>query len=198
MAEKEYVRLTRAKPRARFAVISSGSSSLWLGKDHLLCIDTSGYTENYKRFYFRDIQAFIIRKTDRYKWWCIVTGVMAAGCLFTGALTSELTVRYILDIVGGLFGLVFLIHLALGPTSICQLRTAVQIEELPSLNRLRRSRKMLDRVRPLIIAAQGALTPEEISSGVRQSPAVEPGAESRTSNLTTPGVEDPNVPPRIV
>jgi hypothetical protein len=43
------------------------------------------------------------------------------------------------------------------------LRTAVQIEELPSLNRIRRTRRVLDRVRPLIVAAQGPLAPEEIS-----------------------------------
>src|SRR4029078_13353826 len=112
MPEKEYKRLTRALPRAKFAVVSSGNSSLWLGKDHLLCIDTNGYTENYKRFYFRDIQAFVIRKTDRYKWWGIVTGVMAAGCLFPAALTGEIVITYILGIMGGVFALVFVINLA--------------------------------------------------------------------------------------
>jgi len=198
MAEKEYVRLTRAKPRARFAVISSGSSSLWLGKDHLLCIDTTGYTENYKRFYFRDIQAFLIRKTDRYKWWGIVTAVMAAGCLFSAALSGEIVIKYILGIMGVVFALVFLINLALGPSCVCQLRTAVQIEELPSLSSLRKWRKTLERVRPLIVAAQGVLTPEEISTRVRQGSAVETIPASGSRNPTTSPVEDPNTPPRIV
>jgi len=173
MPEKEYERLTRARPRAKFAVISSGQSSLWLGKDHLLCIDTSGYTENYKRFYYRDIQALIVRKTERYKWWGIATGVMAAGCLSAAALTNEVVLKYILGIVGGLFGLFFMINLGLGPTCNCQLQTAVQIEELPSLNRLRRWRKAMGRLRPLIAAAQGTLTPEQISSLVYQGLATE-------------------------
>jgi hypothetical protein len=198
MAEKEYERLTRARPRAKFAVISSGNSSLWMGKDHLLCIDTNGYTENYKRFYFRDIQAFLIRKTQRYTWWSLVTGVLAAGFLFPAAFSSEIVLKYILGIVGGLFSLVLVINLALGPSSACQLRTAVQIEELPSLNRLRRTRKVLDRLRPLIVAAQGALTPEEISRRVRELPVAETSPASGTSNLTSDALEDPNVPPRIV
>src|SRR5438477_12551721 len=82
MAEKEYQRLTRARPRSKFAVVSSGNSSLWLGKDHLLCIDSNGYTENYKRFYFRDIQALLIRKTERRKWWGLVFAVLAVAFFF--------------------------------------------------------------------------------------------------------------------
>jgi len=198
MPEKEYERLTRARPRAKFAVVSSGNSSLWLGKDHLLCIDTTGYTENYKRFYFRDIQAFLIRKTDRYKWWGIVTGVLAAGCLFPAALSGEIALQYILGIVGGLFSLVFVINLALGPSCVCQLRTAVQIEDLPSLNRLRRLHKSLERLRPLIVAAQGLLTPEEISIRIRQGSDPEANAASGPSKSIPAAVEDLNVPPRIV
>jgi len=38
----------------------------------------------------------------------------------------------------------------------------VQIEELPSLNRLRRTRAVMNRLRPMIAEAQGQLTPEEI------------------------------------
>src|SRR4051794_11160105 len=63
----KYERLTRSRPRTRFGLVSTGNGSLWLGPDHLLCIDSSGYTENYKRFYFRDIQALFIRETNTYK-----------------------------------------------------------------------------------------------------------------------------------
>ena len=36
MAEKEYRRLTRTRARVAFGIVSTGRSSLWLGKDHLL------------------------------------------------------------------------------------------------------------------------------------------------------------------
>ena len=62
MAEKEYQRLTRARlRRAGFFTAVATRSSLWLGKDHLLCIDSNGYGEDYKRFYFRDIQTITLR-----------------------------------------------------------------------------------------------------------------------------------------
>src|SRR5438270_8932541 len=113
MPEREYKRLTRARPRAKFAVVSAGSSSLWLGKDHLLCIDSSGYTENYKRFYFRDIQALVIRKTERHKYFALACAVLAFGCFLPSALSSEVVVRYIFGSLVGLFVLIFLINLAL-------------------------------------------------------------------------------------
>src|SRR5947208_5263032 len=81
MAEKEYKRLTRARVRSSFAVISAARSSLWLGADHLLCVDSTGYTETYKRFYFRDIQAITICRTARRKVWNWSLGVPGVICL---------------------------------------------------------------------------------------------------------------------
>ena len=54
------------------------------------------------------------------------------------------------------------VNLALGPACACQLRTAVQLEDLPSMVRLRRARKILDRLRPLITAAQGEIRPNSV------------------------------------
>ncbi|HWI55617.1 MAG TPA: hypothetical protein VNZ22_00220, partial [Bacillota bacterium] len=84
MAEPDhpaYERLTRAYPRSGFAVAVAARSSLWLGPDHLLCIETTGYTETYKRFYFRDIQAVLIRQTKRQRNWTLAFGGLSL--LFT-------------------------------------------------------------------------------------------------------------------
>ena len=75
MAQTEYQRLTRTK--SQHGVVTSGRSSLWLGKDHLLRIDSSGYTENYRRFFLRDIQAVIIRKTIGMQIRTLIHGVLA-------------------------------------------------------------------------------------------------------------------------
>ena len=72
MPEVEYRRLTRARNRSRFALVATSRASLWLAKDHLLQIDTSGYTENYKRFHFRDIQALVLCKTDAWLYQAVV------------------------------------------------------------------------------------------------------------------------------
>jgi len=198
MAEKEYQRLTRARPRSRFSVISSGNSSLWLGKDHVLCIDTNGYNESYKRFYFRDIQALVIRKTDRHKWWGLIFVVLALGFFLPAAISSEVVIKYIFGSIAGFLVLLLLINLALGPASACQIRTAVQIEDLPSLNRMRRARRVLERLRPLVAAAQGELRPEEIPLRLQELSTSAPRTMPSTSDSSSYVIEDPNTPPRTL
>jgi hypothetical protein len=94
-----------------------------------------------------------------------------------------------------LFLLAMLINVAMGPTSVCHLRTAVQTEELPSLNRVRRARKVLDRLRPFIAQAQGQLSPEEIASKM-QDLALAPAPTNIQSSLLSGEAAD--APPRIV
>jgi hypothetical protein len=65
MAKTEYKRLTRARSSGAFAVAVRSHTSLWLGADHLLFVNSTGYTETYKRFYFRDIQTFVVQNTQR-------------------------------------------------------------------------------------------------------------------------------------
>src|SRR5436305_8222975 len=110
MPEREYKRLTRARPRAKFAVVSAGSSSLWLGKDHLLCIDTTGYTETYKRFYFRDIQAIVIRRTESWKFTSLGLGVLAALFTLIAGLQGLIAMRYVFGLVAGLFGVALILN----------------------------------------------------------------------------------------
>ena len=194
MPKKEYQRLTRARPRARFAVISAGSTSLWLGKDHLLSIDSTGYTESYKRFYFRDIQAFFLRKTEGQKWVGLILAVLV-GLFFFPAALGEGPVRIVFGTGAAIFALAFLLNLALGPACSCQLRTAVQVEELPSLVRIRRARKILERLRPLISAAQGELRREDIPLRFQEWSH---GPVASSAAIPRSVVEDPNAPPRTI
>ena len=55
-----------------------------------------------------------------------------------------------------------LINNILGPTCDVYIRTAVQEVKVPALGRLRRARKTLDLIRPLIEAAQGTMTSIEM------------------------------------
>jgi hypothetical protein len=212
MPAKEYQRLTRARSRSEFALAFVSRSSLWLGKDHLLCVATSGYTETYKRFYFRDIQTISLQRTERHLWWSAVFGFLAF-IFFVFAVASvpkiapaqwtggQMAGGIFLGSVTGLFILLLVINLFYGPACKCFLRTAVQIEELPSLNRLRRAHKALARLRPLIVAAQGELTPEEISSRIRATAGTPPetipamAPDGTTSAPTTPY---PPAPPPVI
>jgi len=205
MAETPYRRLTWARRRrSGFVAFTHTRSSLWLGDDHLLGIDSNGYTESYKRFYFRDIQAVTIRLTQRRLIWNWLLGVPTLICLAgwgydlslgLGASPGGLIAGVLVTPV---FAIPLLINNLRGPTCACQFRTAVQTEDLPSLSRLPQARRILDRLHPLIAQAQGQVAPEEIGARLREW-----AASSAAANATPAGgaryvVDDPNAPPRII
>ena len=166
-------------------------TSLWLGADHLLFVESNGYTEAYKRFYFRDIQALVVQKTQKA---AIINAVLAIPLvlILPFALgTQALGLKIFLFSLAGLFALILLVNLLLGRTCRCFLRTAVQIEQLPPLDRLGRAQKVFARLRPLIAAAQGGeLSPETISELMRQqASSSEAGSTVSTGN--------PAIPPRV-
>src|SRR2546423_4563068 len=108
---------------------------LWQGEDHLLLVEWDGYREYYKRFDYRDIQAFIVRKTNGT---LILNAILGAVVCILAALaigSSEIGLRVFLLILVGIFGLILLANAISGPTCRCSIRTAVQTDELPSLNR---------------------------------------------------------------
>lgn len=126
---------------------------LWLGDDHLLLVQASSFGERYKRFYFADIQAFLLRRTAGYVAWAIVWLLAVAACAGL-ALNIDPPGRWIVLGVAALLLGGLAAHLAFGPTCACQVRTAVQSEDLPSLKRLRTARRVIAQLRPLIEAAQ--------------------------------------------
>ncbi len=165
---KEYVRLP-GRGQKVVGVLSAGRTSLWLGNDHLLHVSDQWFTETYKRFYFRDIQAIMLRKTRAGKIINLVCGLVAL-LVFLFPLAGKLYWAWDAAgmIVGGCFGgfflLIVVVNSLMGPTSSCKLKTAVQSEELPSLARLWRARKVLRILRARIDAEQGVLSQEEIAS----------------------------------
>jgi hypothetical protein len=177
--EREYRRLPGRGVR-RQGIATAARTRLWLARDHLLAVDYQWYSEDYKRFYFRDIQAVILRKTRTGRTinevltplTCIVLALALSLTIAGGP--DELAFGMFWWIIGAVLLAFLVANILLGPTCRCHLKTAVQTEELPSLRRLRRARKVLARVRPLIVAAQGELTLGEIAA--RMGQATGPGA----------------------
>jgi hypothetical protein len=178
--EREYRKLPGlgGSRRGYLASVVATRNRLWLGRDHLLAIESQGVSENYKRFYFSDIQALVVRRTMRAMVWSIILAVLAGGftMLGTGLLWDGETegALAVLIIAGGLLlGLV--VNAAMGPSCVCHMRTAVQTEELPSLKRIRTARRVLRIIRPHIEGAQGRIDPEtlagEVSAGVAKAVA---------------------------
>jgi hypothetical protein len=153
----------------------TGPSRVWLAPDHVLLVLGHGFYENYRRFFFDDIQAVIVRRTHTGK---IFTSLWLAGLLFFGLLAAVVpdpTGRIILLGVAAPFAIGLMINILLGPTCACHIRTAVQTERVPAVSRWRTASQFVSRLSPLIVAAQGEL-PEESAPrlAILQSPQPPP------------------------
>jgi hypothetical protein len=173
MKEKEYKKLPgRGRKRGKAALVVRTRASLWLGRDHLLCRYNTGYTEEYKRFYYRDIQAFATAMTNRGR----NLGILFLACfLISTAFALKLAYGgglflFAFEILAGLFLALLLINWLRGPTCRCYLMTAVSREELPSLDRVKKVKKAIGILNPIIERLQGSLTPGEIEAKAKEMP----------------------------
>src|SRR5512138_662574 len=137
MAQHQYQRLTGTK--SQHGVVTSGRSSLWLGEDHLLRIDSTGYTETYRRFFLRDIQAVTIRKTIGMQVRILVHGVIALFWMMIGLSVTDPIWKGVWFGVAGLFILLLIINVLRGSCCAFHIRTAVQVEPIPSITRIRKA-----------------------------------------------------------
>jgi hypothetical protein len=184
MPRKEYRRIGgRGARRRQFFTWNT----LWLGDDHLLQVENTGYTEEYKRFYFRDIQSIIIRKDNRFLYWSLFFGVCMAGCVALFSWVDDVAGQVFFGSMGSLFLLLLLINLIKGPSCYTRIRTAVQEEEVPAFRRVLKTRKAMEEVRALILEAQGGMSPEEMRARLGR------GQESASGPL--PGGTAREIPP---
>jgi hypothetical protein len=156
-----------------------GYHNLWQGSDHLLQIYSRLGVEDYKRFYFNDIQAIITRQTDTGKIQNFVLGALT-GLFGLFAVTSGGGWSIFNAIIAGVMLLVLVINLFKGPTCETYLLTAVQTEKLHSLHRLKTTQPVMNRLRSVIEQVQGRINPEILA----QQPA---GVSTHQTRHTQPG-----------
>ncbi len=145
---------------------------LWQGEDHLLLVESDGYREFYKRFGYGDIQAIVIRKTSEATALNAGLAVVAVVLVALGAAATD-AARWVLLSLAGFCLSLLLVNVAMGPACQCYIQTAVQTEELLSLNRLKRARRVLARIRPAIIAAQGRGQGPDLVAQTTEAPGTE-------------------------
>ena len=138
-----------------------GYHTLWQGADHLLQVYSRLGVEDYKRFYFNDIQAIITRKTAAGKIQNIVLVVLAGLFGLLGAIFGGGWLIFYASIIGVL-ALILLINLLRGPTCETVLMTAVQTEKLHSLHRIKTAQSVMNQLRSLIEQRQGRINPETV------------------------------------
>ena len=138
-----------------------GKYTLWLGSDHLLQIFSRVGVEEYRRFYFSDIQAVVTRKTAIGTLQNIVGGLLVI--IFTvPAIVFDGGWSLFYAVVAGVMLLLLLLGLLKGPTCETKLMTAVQTEKLHTLHRLKNTAIVMDRLREHIHQTQGRLIREAL------------------------------------
>jgi hypothetical protein len=138
-----------------------GKYTLWQGADHLLHIFSRFGAEDYKRFYFSDIQSIITRKTIVGKVQNIILGCLTLLFLLPAFIfDGGWSIFYI--IFSTMMFILLLINLSLGSTCETRVMTAVQTETLQSLHRLKTTFRVMDRLGPYIQQAQGTLSREDM------------------------------------
>ncbi|HKB06984.1 MAG TPA: hypothetical protein VKF61_01755 [Candidatus Polarisedimenticolia bacterium] len=167
------------------------SVTLWAADDHLLQVEVRGFTEIYRRFYFRDMQAIIIRPTGRVKAWILAFGLLTLATALVAALDSGLGWNIFWWSLAGVWLSVAVAHLALGPGCECALRTPLQTIGLPSLGRLRSARRVLEALRPMIELDQGALTREEMLARLRERAGAATPLEAAPDPASPPPIAPP-------
>ena len=138
-----------------------GQYTLWEGTDHLLQMLSRAGVEEYKRFYYSDIQAVVTRKTitgaiQNIVLVCLVLIFALPALKFDGGWSLFYTL-----VAAGML-ILLLVNLYKGPTCETRLMTAVQTEKLHSLHRLKNATKVMDLLRGRIHPTQGALKREAL------------------------------------
>jgi hypothetical protein len=145
---------------------------LFLSEDHLLAVGFDGFSEEYRRFYLRDLQGFVIRRTARRAWTNVVLGGLTFLILLPVLIPDSPAGA---KLTFGLLALAPLGALVLnsvaGPTCRTWVQTAVHASELPALKRVADVERVLEQLRPRIAAAQAGLVTPTTPADAETSPA---------------------------
>jgi hypothetical protein len=177
MPDSGYKQLTWRRRRSTKLSLSAPRSTLLLGEDHLLKVESTIFSEDYKRFFFRDIQSITIKTNRRRMVWNSVLAVLLAVFLLEGLLGTATWTAWAITmmVMASLTAWLLLTNNVFGTTCDVLIQTAVQNDVLTPLSRVKRANKALERLRPLIAQAQGQLPAEEAELRLRELAASKSG-----------------------
>jgi hypothetical protein len=140
--------------------------TLWLGEDHLLSVESTGYSEDYTRFYLGDIRGVLSRRTRNGTVWNVVLALATAIFAFFALKSGSQGVEVFCGFMGVCFLGALLFNFSCGPTCVCHLLMPLGAQRLPALDREKQVTKLKNRIGPLVSIVQGALSAEELASAV--------------------------------
>lgn len=132
---------------------------LWEGSDHVLNVTNTGSTEQYKRFYFKEIQAIVLRRTPDWTAWNGVFATLMTIFAFISGASDDIAARVASGIPASVFLVALISNIILGRTCSVHIKTAIQTEQLFSLDRMRPALKTINRITARIMEIQGDSAP---------------------------------------
>jgi len=175
--------------------------SLWMEQDHLIVCTGYGlflpFLEEYRRFFFRDIQGIQISINQRRHTVTVILVILTflvLCSLLLAALAGKswLGLTVFLGVAAVFLLAALVLNLSRGPTCTVIMKTAVQTVRLKSVTRLPAAERLLFLLQPLI---------EKEQSDLPSLPPQQPAAlSSPTSTLpsrtaTSPPIAPPPAPP---
>ena len=126
---------------------------LWLASDHVLLVRTAMFWEEYRRFYFSDIQAIVFAEIGNAP---AVYGYGVAAAFVVGAMVLALRGHPFWAVLCVILALPVLAFAYSRPSCKCYLKTQVSLERLHALKRLRDAREVSATIRGAVEAVQGS------------------------------------------
>ena len=176
------VRSYKRLPGTQGALTLFARQRLWLAEDHLLQVMNFYFLERYRRFYFCDIAALLVRCTHTHAVLNLIGAIYMCGFAVAVLLVKSHGWRIALAVCLGFTLLLVLINIKRGPTCKCWIKTALGEVRLYPVTRVKGARKLIAALRPLIEQAQPPLSAAELAPPVDpDTPA--PLAEAPTASV---------------
>lgn len=164
-AREPMTRLPGRVATFRFGVATTAPrSNLWLGANCVLQVNSGPMRDDYRRFYYQDIQTLQLSRTPRGLFYNLILGTLVLFFGLIAGFAGDLGVRVGGGVPGTVFAALLIVNVVRGPTVHCLLRTAVGLYPLPSLSRLRSAQRAFVRIRERVEAVQGTLSEEAIAA----------------------------------
>ncbi len=138
-------RLPGRMPQLTLGVVRR-HSSLWLGEEELVQVDTVFWREKTRRFAYADVQALLLRETPRGLYYSVALGGLVALCGLLAWGSESAGARGVLAGMAAGFALLLVYNAVRGGTCRCVLQTALGPQPLPSLSRRRPARRALQMI----------------------------------------------------
>jgi hypothetical protein len=150
-----------------FAFNVLGVDRAWLADDHLLVSRSAAAFESYRRYYFREIKALVVRPTATGVIWNIILGLLLAliGAAAVGAWVYARKRGHspvAAMVLGGIWLLpaaALIFHVIRGKTCAVYVQTRAGIERLAAPARVPAAFKLQAALRARIAEAQGTEIP---------------------------------------